>query len=223
VHTQTARWLTAIAAAALLLTAIATTASARNLSTSEQSFRTTFSSLEFASESVTIRCRLTLEASFHTRTFAKVVNALVGAVTRAIVAHPGCTNGEAWADNGTESEPLGTAPNKLPFHVQYESFSGTLPNISTMNIFLSRASFVTQATFFGLSCRGRYARVEDAIRIAAARNTTTGEITSLNPSGTMRLVEQLGPSAICPESGRFSGTGTVVNLSTGARITITLI
>jgi hypothetical protein len=223
VHTQTIRWLTAITAAALLLTAITTTtAAARNLSTSEQSFRITFSSLEFAAEVSTIRCRLTLEGSFHTRTIAKVTNSLVGAITRGIFAHPGCTGGEFWIDNGTEAEPLGTAPNRLPFHIQYGSFTGTLPNISAVNLLLSRTSIVMQSTFFGLSCRGRYGRPEDQIRIVASREAGGG-ITSLVPSGTTRLVEQLGNAAVCPSELRFGGTGTIVNLSTGARLTITLI
>jgi hypothetical protein len=91
----------ATAAATLLLATAITTASARNLSISEQSFRVTFSSLELVTELVTIRCRVTLEGSFHTRTIAKVPGSLVGAISRATVAHP-CTNGEAWADNGTE-------------------------------------------------------------------------------------------------------------------------
>jgi hypothetical protein len=213
--------LTALVAALVLASAIGT-ASARSLSVSEQSFRSTFSSLEFASEIVTIRCRVTLEGSFHTRTIAKTANALVGALTRVIVAHPGCTNGEAWADNGTEAEPLGTAPNKLPFHLQYKSFTGTLPAITAVTLAVSRASFVTQATFFGLQCRGRYGRPEDQINAAAAREAG-GAITTLTASGEARLVEQLGSSAVCPATGRFSGTGTIVNLSTGARITVTLI
>jgi len=204
-----------------MLLASTTTASARNLSISEQSFRATFSSLEFGGGGVTIRCRITVEGSFHTRTIAKVANSLVGAITRAIIAHP-CTGGEAWADNGTETQPLGTAPNRLPYHLQYESFVGTLPNITAANLLISRDSFVAQATILGLSCRGRYGRPENAIRAVATREAG-GAITSFTPNGTMRLVEQLGPNAVCTAEGNFSGVGAVVNLSTGARLTITLI
>jgi hypothetical protein len=212
--------LTALLAAMLLASAIST-ASARNLSVSEQSFRSTFSSLEFIA-GATIRCRVTLEGSFHTRTIAKVANSLVGAITRAIVAHPGCTGGEAWADNGTETEPLGTAPNRLPFHITYQSFASTLPRIETVNLAVSRSSFVVQGTILGLTCRGRYGRLEDTITSAAAVEAGGG-ITSLVPNGRASLVEQLGPNAVCASTGAFAGNGTVVNLSTGARVSVTLI
>jgi hypothetical protein len=212
------QWLVGIMAAALLL--LATSASARNVSTSEQNVRATFTSLEFAA-GTTIRCRITLEGSFHARTIAKVVGSLMGAVTRAIVAHP-CTNGEAWADNGTESEPLGTAPNRIPYHLTYESFTGTLPNVTAITGAISRFSFVIQTSIFGLTCRGRYGRLEDSVSGTAAREAGGG-ITSFTPSGRASLVEQLGPSAVCPSTGTFSGTGTATALSNGARLTITLI
>jgi hypothetical protein len=215
--------LTALMAAILLASAVAT-ASARSLSVSEQSFRATWASLEFAGGGATIRCRVTLEGSFHTRTIAKVERSLIGAISRATVAHP-CTGGEGWADNGTETEPLGTAPNKLPFHVTYESFAGTLPNISTVNLLLSRVSFVIRATVLGLTCQGRYGNATDNITGAAAREAGGG-ITSLVPvegrNSTSR-VEQLGPNTVCPATGAFRGSGSVADLSTGARLTVTLI
>jgi hypothetical protein len=212
--------LTALMAAFLLASAIST-ASARSLSTSEQSFRSTFSSLEFVTELVTVRCRVTLEGSFHTRTIAKVAGSLVGAITRATVAHP-CTNGEAWADNGTETQPLGRAPQRLPFHLTYQSFAGALPTISTVNLAVSRASFVIQSNpILGFFCRGRYGRPEDSITAAAAREAGGG-ITELTPNGSARLVDRLG-NAECPATGAFRGTGTLANLSNGSRITVTLI
>jgi len=216
------QWFTTIATTILVLALGVATASARNLSTSEQSIRATWSSLEF-SAGVTIRCRVTLEGSLHTRTIAKVARSLIGAGTRAIFAHP-CTGGEAWADNGTESEPLGTAPSRGPGHLTYESFTGTLPNISAVSFSVSRISFVVQATILGLTCRGRYGRAEDNITGIAAREAGGG-ITSITPREGTRasLVEQLGPNAVCSSTGTFSGTGSATQLVTGSRITITLI
>jgi hypothetical protein len=210
--------------AAILLASAVANASARSFSVSEQSFRITWASLELGGSGSTVRCRLTLEGSFHTRTIAKVSRSLIGAITRVIFGHP-CTGGEYWADNGTEAEPLGTAPNKLPWHLTYESFSGTLPAISVLNLLLSRVSFVLQATFLGLTCRGRYGRAEDNIINGAAREAGGG-ITEVTPSATtnrVSLVEQLGPNAVCPSTQSITGRGFLVNLSTGARITITLI
>jgi len=187
--------------------------------------RATWASLEFGSPTATIRCRLTLEGSFHTRTIAKVRGSLIGALTRAIVVRP-CTNGEAWADNGTEVEPLGTAPNRLPFHLTYEGFRGTLPAIDEVRLLLSRISFVMQSSFIGIGCRGRYGRAEDNIIAGAARNTATGELSTLAPDSTVNrlsLVEALVGGGACPTTGAFRGIGSVTVLSSGNRITVTLI
>jgi hypothetical protein len=206
--------------AAVLLSGAVSDASARALSLSEASFRTTWGSLEFAA-GVTVRCRVTLEGSYHIRTMTKVVALLIGAVTRATVGHP-CTGGEAWFDNGTETEPLGTAPNRPISHLQYGGFSGTLPAFGRFREQWTRISFVISDTTFGLSCRGRYGRLEDVIEIAAEREAG-GAIGSLGVSGSASLVEQLGASAVCPAAATLAGTGTMSNLSSGARITITLI
>jgi hypothetical protein len=216
--------LTALIAAFLLSSAIST-ASARTFSTTENSVRATWSTLEFVTPFATIRCRVTLEGSFHSRTIPKVFKALIGAITRAIVAHP-CTGGEAWADNGIEREPLGTAPNKLPYHITYESFAGNLPNISSVDILVSRFSFVVDATVLGLTCVGRYGTPTDNVTAVAVRDPATGGITEIAPVtgrnlGT--LVEELGPNRVCPRTGNFVGRGTLANLTNGARITITLI
>ncbi len=222
-RTSTKLGLTALMAAIMLSSAIAN-ASARSLSVSEQSFRATWASLELSYNGATIRCRVTLEGSFHSRTIAKVTRSLIGAITRATFGHP-CTGGEYWADNGTEAEPLGTAPNKLPWHLTYESFTGTLPAISAVNFLLSRVSFVLRVTVLGLTCEGRYGRAEDNIILVGAREAGGG-ITSLTPSATVNrisLVEQLGSPGVCATSQSIGGAGTMVNLSTGARITVTLI
>jgi hypothetical protein len=216
--------LTALTAALVLASAVGS-ASARSLSASEQSIRVSWTSLEFSSSLATIRCRVTLEGSFHARTIAKVARALIGAISRAIVGHA-CTGGEAWADNGTEAEPLGTAPQKLPFHVTYESFAGTLPNISSLGLLLSRISFVLQATSIGVSARCRYGRVEDNISGTATREAGGG-ITSLAPVAgrdRARLVEGLLNGGLCPGEGQFAGSsGPVTGLSNTNTITVTLI
>src|SRR5215217_8780056 len=214
--------LTALTAAVVLASAIST-ASARNLSVSEQSFRATWAELEFSGGIITITCRVTLEGSFHTRTIAKVRGSLIGAISRAIVAHP-CTSGEAWMDNGTEAEPLSTAPQKLPFHLTYEGFRGTLPAIETIRLLLSRVSFVIQTSVFTIPCRARYGRAEDNIIGNVTRNTTTGEVTTLIPDTAANRVSRVEAllGSVCPETGAFAGTGNIAGLTAG-RITVTLI
>jgi len=216
--------LTALTAAVVLASAVAT-ASAGRLLASEQSFRVSWASLEFGSPLVTIRCRVTLEGSFHSRTITKTERSLIGAITRAIVAHPGCTNGEAWADNGTEREPLETAPQRLPFHLTYESFTGALPNISALGLLLSRVSFVISA----LGQTGRYGRLEDNISGTASRTVggaTNGAITSIRPVAgrdRARLVLCLG-GGFCPAEGSFlNSSGPVTGLTNTNTISVTLI
>jgi hypothetical protein len=229
VTTYNVRRLAASITAVMMLALAVGTTSARELAVSEQSIRVSWASLEFGSSLATIRCRLTLEGSFHSRTIAKVERRLIGAITAGIIAHP-CTNGEAWVDNGRETEPLGTAPQKLPFHLTYENFTGTLPNISSIGLLLSRISFVLQATSFGISARCRYGRIEDNISATASRTVggaTNGAITSISPvagRNTARLVEGLLNGGLCPATGSFTGTtGPVTGLSNPATISITLI
>jgi hypothetical protein len=174
---------------------------------------------------LTIRCRVTLEGSFHTGTIAKVARSLIGSVSRAIVAHP-CTNGEAWADNGTEAEPLGTAPNKLPFHITYESFTGTLPNIANIGLLYSRFSFVVQGSFIGITGRCRYGRAEDNVSLTSTREVATGAITSISTVAGrtgVTLADGLVGGSVCPVNGNFAGTGIPTIPSSANRITITLI
>jgi hypothetical protein len=211
-------------ASAILLASFVSTASARNLSTSDRLWRASWNSLEFVA-TVTIRCRVTLEGSFHSQTIAKVARSLIGSVTRVTVAHP-CSGGEAWADNGIERQPLGTAPNRLPFHLTYEGFRGTLPRIEELFLLLSRGSFVTEATVLGFNCRGRYGNATDNISSTATREAGGGirEIIPIEGRNTATLVEQLGRNAVCPATGRFRGaSGPIIGTNTGRTLTITLI
>ena len=198
--------LAALTAAIVLASAVGT-ASARNLSTSKPSFSVSWSSLQFVTSVATVTCRITLEGSFHSRTIPKVARALIGTITRAIFARF-CTTGEAWADNGSEAEPLGTAPNRLPWHLTYEFFTGSLPNIGTLGFLLSRFSYVIQAVVMGISARCRYGNATDNVNGSAAREASGG-ITSLAPvagRNTASLVEGLLNSVLCPGSMSLTGT-----------------
>ena len=169
---------TALTAALLLASAIATT-SARNLSISNQNFRVSWQELQFATNVLTITCHVTLEGSFHYRTFAKNVGRLIGYITRVAVRRP-CRNGEAWAANGTEAHPrLGVLANTLPWHITYEGFEGTLPNITSILLLLRGARFKIHGPFNTL---GLYGEANDNITGRARRNVATGAITNSNLS-----------------------------------------
>ena len=193
--------------AALLLAIVINTASARSLSVSNQNARLTWSSLEF-SGGVTVRCRVTLEGSFHSRTIAKVARTLTGAITRANVDEANCTNGNGRPRNET-----------LPWHLTYEGFTGTLPNINAVFTLISRVRFNTVVP--GL-CTGDYGTATDNITGRANLNASR-EITELEPvAGRNRTTLNSG-TAFCPVSGTFSGRGTVTLLGTTTRIRVSLI
>ena len=207
----------ALTAALLLSSAVATT-SARNLSFNIQNWRVVWSELQFATNVITITCRVTLEGSFHYRTLIKSPRALIGYVTAAAVTRP-CTSGEAWTANGRESYPrLGTLANTLPWHLTYEGFVGTLPNITEILLLFRGVRFKIHSVFNTLSL---YGDANDNITGRAVRAGTL--ITTLEPiSGrnTLRLVACLG--GICPGSGVLTNVrpGQVFNL---ARLMVTLI
>ena len=84
-------------------------------------------------------CPLTLEGSFHSRSFAKVPGALIGYITRARLEEELCSGGEARYLQET-----------LPWHLQYASFSGFLPNITSITTNVIGLGIVV--TRFGRSC-----------------------------------------------------------------------
>jgi ABC-type amino acid transport substrate-binding protein len=196
--------------ATLLMAFAVGSASARNLSISNRNVRIVWTELTFAAAdgSLPTTCPVTLEGSFHYNTIVKRTNSLIGLVTRAIVDNARCLD-------GSHATVL-TAT--LPWHVTYQSFTGTLPNITSIKLLLVGASFLV-APFFGASCLARTTTENPSIGIAnvGAGGVITGlraeEETTIPLTGTF-----------CPERGRFSGTGTVTLLgSTSTRIFLRLI
>jgi hypothetical protein len=199
--------LTALVATLLLATAIST-ASARILSVSNQNIRATWASLEFSS-SMTIRCRVTLEGSLHSRTIAKVARQLIGAITKIQADSANCTGGEATP-----------RPEILPGHITYEGFRGALPRIDTVYLLLSRIRF--QVIVTPVSCTGDYGTPTDNITGAATVEAGRA-ITSLAPVAGRNTVTLVTGSLFCPGSGTLVGTGSVMLLGTTNRILALLI
>jgi hypothetical protein len=204
---QSKVWL-ALLGATVAMGALVGTASARSLSTSNQSIRATWAAMEFSSPStgVNVRCPVTLEGSLHSRTIAKVANSLIGYITRAIVAEPSCTGGSAKALTET-----------LPWHVTYGSFAGTLPNITSIRTPVLRSSFNIIAVFFGI-------RITCTFRTSPINGTFNreggGALTSVSVEGR----ELVGEGGFGCERGNLAGTSsTLTLLGAATRITVTLI
>jgi hypothetical protein len=177
-------------------------AQARNLSLSNQTIRMTFNNLELVAEGLsTMTCHVTLEGSFHTRTFAKVAGALVGYLTRATT--------------GSCNNPVTILTATLPWHVRYEGFSGTLPNITLIIARISGAAFSLEPGV-GIRC---LATAE--LRLRAVRNVTTQELTGIEvPLQNVPLT-----GAFCPSEGslRSRENGSVTILNSTTRISVHLI
>jgi len=199
------RMLFALLGATILLGALVGAASARNFSVSNQSLRGTFSSVEIEGGAWGIvRCRITVEGSFHSRTAAKVLGTLMGYITR--VALGPCATGTATALTET-----------LPWHVKYSGFQGGLPQINSIIAHIIGSSWRVREAG-GINCLGRSTASEPSIAIFH-RSTATHEITEAGISGRIRTGSECFGIA-----GTFhSDSGSVTLLGSTTRITLSLI
>ena len=198
---------TAACAAALLL-ALTVTASASRLSYSAREFRIMWASLSFsaAEGGVSITCPVTLEGSFLERTSTKVRNALAARITRATLG--ACQEGSA---------TILTA--SLPWEVTYQSFTGTLPNMTGVRYALIGAAFQVEPGL-GVVCLARM--TTESPGAGDARREAGGKITSLTTDSSLAIPTT--GNFECPRSGIFSGSGEVfVQGSSTTRVTLSLI
>jgi hypothetical protein len=217
---QLHRLLLTTLAATILLAAATNTTSARNFSISNQNFRVVWRELQAGGGS--INCEVTLEGSFHYRTIVKRERALLGWVTRAAVRHP-CRAGEAWDDNGTEVILGGATAVRasLPWHITYETFLGTLPNITGIRLSLRAPSFVISLP--GV-CLARYGLAED--NLSALARISGGVIEEVTPTaGAANTTRrEIFSGGFCPATNALSSTSRPVTLlGNETRITLTLI
>jgi hypothetical protein len=189
--------------ATVLLSALVSTASARTLSTSSQTLRSTFRRVRFELPFGDTICEVTLEGSLHSRTIAKSGGSLIGYITRADLGP--CSSGAATILRET-----------LPWHVRYKSFAGTLPNITSMRIDVINSSFRVREPF-GVTCLARSTATEPAI--GTFNREIGGALTSSEIGGSIRTGSECGSFP-----GTFSSDpGTVTVLNSATRITVTLI
>ncbi|HEX7291074.1 MAG TPA: hypothetical protein VF250_08115 [Conexibacter sp.] len=193
--------LLAVAGATVLLGALVSSASARNLSISNQQLRANFREVRFSGLFGTTVCQVTVEGSLHSRTIAKVVGSLIGYITTVRLGP--CSTGTATVLSET-----------LPWHVRYRGFSGTLPNITRIETDVINAAFRVR-TPEGFNCLSR-STPEQPSRGEYARNVVSQQITSANIGGTIETS--------CGIPGSFSSdNGPVRLLLTGELIFVRLI
>jgi hypothetical protein len=194
----------------LLLAAEVSTASARRFTISEQHWTARWTSLILREPNPfapPLRCPVTLEGSFQSRTISKVSGQLIGHVTRARVAGEKCTGGKATILGAT-----------LPWRVRYGgSFVGALPEIAKVFVQLVEASMNVEAWGF-VECLFRTETNHPAIGIAE-RNTTTGAIPTLaaEPGATIPML-----AGGCG-SVSFEGVASLTVQGTTTNIIVTLV
>jgi hypothetical protein len=205
--------LAGLAATAILAAAVGT-ASAQRLSLSNQQIRVVWTSLELTNSitASTVRCAVTLEGSFHSRTIVKVRELLIGYITRANVQNNQCTGGRATILNET-----------LPWHVTYQSFRGTLPRIEEILLNLIRAGFDIEIPGVN-NCKAITSLANPArgiVRIITASGVV--ETLRADESASIPLSNAPGGFACGLGVGRFRGAAPVRLLGTNCSIVITLI
>jgi hypothetical protein len=209
--------------ASLLMGLAVSSASAGRLSTSNTRFRITWNNLKFEGEEGGLQqtCRVTLEGSFHSATLRKVERALIGAITRGIVDSTNC--------RGTNEPHRATILQEtLPWHVTYESFRGTLPDITEIQLLLRRYDFRFSATILGITGNCLYldnGRLEENLLGNVRRNIAGGALTEIEEPAGRRAGLLIGTPfrEACPPFGRLTGTGQVFLQGNTTRISITLI
>jgi hypothetical protein len=181
---------TLTATAALLATV--TGAGARNIdiTNGEQGLRLVWRPVSFEAFGETVTCNLTLEGTFSARTFAKRRETPIARITRAAVES--CTGGTFRVNSET-----------LPWTVTYQSFTGTLPRISTITKDLVQASFEVQP--FGFPKCRYTSETGEPIRGIATLGAT-GDIDELALLSTLTI---RGKGLLCEGAeGRFIGSAT---------------
>jgi hypothetical protein len=204
--------LAALIAASTLATAIGS-AGARRLALSENHIRAVWEGAEEATVRdaggfFIIECDLTIEGSFHSRTLSKVSGQLIGFITVAEAPHicePGGELGEIAILNGFEPDETGepVEVNSLPWHIRYDSFKGTLPNVTGIRVQIIGAGVLAWNEVAGCLYRSTAARPAFAILEVVAGTITTmrwEEVFSipLEPVGGMLF------GIFCPASAKLA-------------------
>lgn len=165
----------ATACALLVLAALTSSASAARLSLTQPRPEASWTRMNFRGGLGTVECELILNKTLHSRTIVKTAGLLIGYITAANIIR--CPRGSATILRET-----------LPWHEQYDSFAGILPNITAIRTrIIGFAGRFCEPTF-GICCLLRSSVTEPGFLIYN-RNTATGAITSVSLSGTIRCAE----------------------------------
>jgi hypothetical protein len=203
--------------ASLLMGLAVNSASAGRFSVSNTKFRIAWTNVTLAdpNEVVIIGCPVTLEGSFHSATIRKSTGALIGAITRGTIKTESCSGGSYMILRET-----------LPWHLTYEAFSGTLPNILGMRTLISRYAIQLRArVIVEITCLYKYQGDPEENMTAIFARQESGNIlwyALAEERGLMRFFS--GSSGVCPQHlATSSSLGGVSLLGNNTLIVLRLI
>jgi hypothetical protein len=207
------KFVVAALAASALLALIAGTASARTGLRAEPSTSVLFiRNLELTGGFGTVRCNITQSVTLHS-SVAKSRGALAGQSNVAVSTN-GCANGNA----GILVSGRRVTGLQGPYHVQYQSFEGTLPSITSIRIAVVGVSFWITEPTFGVTC------------LTAEPQSIVGTTTGGNPATGISVaaagIALEGGFGCGFSTGSMSGSGSIfaeLALGRAASVRITLI
>jgi len=163
---------------------------------------------------VIVSCPATLEGSFHSRTLVKTAGALIGYITRAV------TNEAACSSSGAAEARLRFLAETLPWHLVYNGFEGSLPNIAAVRFNVVGQAIRVSGLSFGSSCLYLSTTTRPMFD-GFDLNATTRAVRNYRTAGEIPLREG---SPFCSETMFMSGNTTNVTVRGGtSSITVTLI
>jgi hypothetical protein len=124
---------------------------------------------------------------------------LIGYITAAVVPFP-CEGGEVAILNGIEPVHTGTvSPNRLPWHIRFDSFTGVLPRITGIRIQIIDASILLWNAFAG--CLYRSTSVKP---LYAILEIVEGRIVDMRWEEAFNIPLTVTLFGFCPAGGRLS-------------------
>lgn len=204
-HTIVRRALGMLIFALFMIVIVSEGASAsRSIETNTREITAVARALAFTSpesELIRIRCEVTLSITLRSQRIQKLEGVTIGTATVRI-AEERCEGGRAEAL--TEHQP---------WNVEYISFAGTLPNITSVTLSIHEAEvLVVDGTGAGRCLfRGDIQGVASTNPIRSIRVDETRNI---------RLFVRLAGALFCPNVGRLTGTFLVTRPAEGVRLTL---
>lgn len=201
-----AAWLTlAITSALVMWTASAT---ANRLSVNRREIRMVWTSMTFTSSSgERVSCAVTLEGELEASTFTKVINLRIGRIFTAASSCPSTIR----------------FLTETSWDLLYESFFGSLPEISNLLFKINGFAFVWRGWFYDCLYRSEASM---PTLFNATRNPATWQLTRVDPSGGTNRLPPIAGNALCTRARdevSISGSGTITRRGEGEGIFVTLI